>query len=794
MKKLFILIFYYILFSNNSFGQYPTHIVDATESYNGQFGHCVLRIQYVIPGSMRKPLLVVEGFDPGYIVKPEEAYGLTTLNSFILDIQNSGSAALQNLLTGGAPQYDIVYVEWSNGTDYLQRNALVVEEAIRWINAQKGLAGSNEPNVVLGQSMGGVVARYALRDMENKGQNHQTRLFISDDAPQQGANVPQGYQHLARHARDLYVKTGVGAIAAEVIQVIRNGASPLQALSLANQPAAKQILLNYVNDNNTVDNTVHDQWQTDLRNMGYPQGVAGVPFRKVVISNGSECAATEPFSAGDNLLTYQGRGRTSFLSDLGLSGIVLSTAAGLLNQPAFALGTLPGRNDFNFDFAVNSKATGSGNQVYKGKITYTKKLLWLIPITVVITNRSYNASAATLPYDYYPGGLYDIRSSGYDVQSSTFTSIWGSNNITVSRQPTFAFVPVTSALDIGGGSVSLANSDYLTKYIGSTPPIAPKNTPFQNFITAENSGSTNNEAHISFRQRNADWLAAELNSTNPVSNCSFICNSTNMTVTGPTTICTNPEIYTLNNVPAGTTISWQANPNIVTMAPAGNQVTVTRNGTGNFVLTANVFSATCGGVNINSATLRAGGFGSGDYPVSGPSSVTCNQFVTFSTVVLPGATNYAWFYPGNWTYQGGQGTNTITLLTHSPNGNYQVGVRVANICDAGGSPGIKFGSINGCSNFFKVSPNPGNSSITVAPDPALASAASTQNAGASSAAAGVIYQIKITDLQGNIKKTFSYPKGISSVKLNVSDLINGVYTIQIFNKAEWESQQLIINR
>src|SRR5690606_13123572 len=86
--------------------------------------------------------------------------------------------------------------------------------------------GVVQPNVVLGQSMGGVIARWALRDMEDKGQNHQTRLFISYDAPHQGANVPQGYQHLARHARDLYIKTGGTAILAETIQFFRGQAKP----------------------------------------------------------------------------------------------------------------------------------------------------------------------------------------------------------------------------------------------------------------------------------------------------------------------------------------------------------------------------------------------------------------------------------------------------------------------------------------------------------------------------------------------------------------------------------------
>jgi PGAP1-like protein len=237
MKYLFSRIIYLLFSPVFVIGQNVVPIT-ATESYNGQFAYGTLSVRYVLPGTMRKPLLVVEGFDPGHILKPEEQFGETSIKSFISDLSDDGTTALKTALVD-IPQYDIVYLDWNNGTDYIQRNALLVEEAIRWINSQKILAGSTEPNVVIGQSMGGVVARYALKDMENKGQNHQTRLFISHDAPQQGANVPQGYQHLARHARDLYIKSGITAATIEFIQIIEGNAfSPLRALSIANEPAA----------------------------------------------------------------------------------------------------------------------------------------------------------------------------------------------------------------------------------------------------------------------------------------------------------------------------------------------------------------------------------------------------------------------------------------------------------------------------------------------------------------------------------------------------------------------------
>ncbi|MGK4568407.1 hypothetical protein [Flavobacterium sp. 3HN19-14] len=49
----------------------------------------------------------------------------------------------------------------------------MVEDIIKWVNVQKSLAGSTAQNVVIGQSMGGVIARYALRDMEILQQSQQ---------------------------------------------------------------------------------------------------------------------------------------------------------------------------------------------------------------------------------------------------------------------------------------------------------------------------------------------------------------------------------------------------------------------------------------------------------------------------------------------------------------------------------------------------------------------------------------------------------------------------------------------
>jgi alpha-beta hydrolase superfamily lysophospholipase len=46
---------------------------------------------------------------------------------------------------------------------------------------------SNEPLVLIGASMGGLVSRYALTYMERYHMSHDVRTFISFDSPQKGA-------------------------------------------------------------------------------------------------------------------------------------------------------------------------------------------------------------------------------------------------------------------------------------------------------------------------------------------------------------------------------------------------------------------------------------------------------------------------------------------------------------------------------------------------------------------------------------------------------------------------------
>lgn len=78
--------------------------------------------------------------------------------------------------------------------------------------------------------MGGLVARWALRTMENRGLAHESHTYVSFDSPQKGANVPMGIQALV---------------------FLASRANILKGTELwvgLNSPAARQLLLRHFSD------------------------------------------------------------------------------------------------------------------------------------------------------------------------------------------------------------------------------------------------------------------------------------------------------------------------------------------------------------------------------------------------------------------------------------------------------------------------------------------------------------------------------------------------------------------
>ncbi|MGJ8551190.1 hypothetical protein [Winogradskyella wichelsiae] len=553
-----------------------------TTNFAGSANSATIQIDYIganACGDITRPLIVAEGFESG-LLGGEDPLGDNNIKKFIFETNNQTG----NLSTEIA-NYDIIYINWDQGRDDLRRNAALLQDIIEWVNTSKT---TDSTNVVLGQSMGGIIARYTLAQMEQDPDlDHDTHLYISHDAPHQGANIPISVQYLARHMADEFVSTPVGELD---LPTMGGGSVTIDDINnVFNSIGTQQLLANTIDGGFNLNNGAFDAWQTELQNVGYPQQT-----RNISISNGSHCSNIQENGPLGEVVYVSGNIEPTIFLDILINQIpILSTLedigyvtlAIILEDPAYLAGLLPGRTNLNARFeGKNLPPVGQIANIYRGRIRITKKIDFFIgslTYNINVTDRNYNnPNEVQLPLDSYPGGEYPVTFR-LDSLNQSETNNWLYNlDITGRNASGFNFIPSTSALDVGSGSVNLNNTDYLRIYTAANPPTGNHTIPFHNFITAYENANSINEAHISFNMRNGDWLATELD-TNPnnqdVFDCSFICNDTSLEITGSNILC-DTETYSLNI--AGVEYDWD-------IIEGGDLATITNNGNQTITLTSN---------------------------------------------------------------------------------------------------------------------------------------------------------------------------------------------------------------
>ncbi|MBC3845133.1 T9SS type A sorting domain-containing protein [Winogradskyella echinorum] len=238
MKKnyvLLLLLFPFLLIAQTTFTSTFTTDLSAYGELTSYPGEGEYQIFLSADNILDKPIFLIDGFDPG------DSRNITSIYNLLNFTGTSGSQNLADLLR--AEGFDVVVLNFptyirmadgatiDGGADFMERNAMVLVELINIINTDKA-ANSPEQNVIIGPSMGGIIARYALNYMENQSLDADTRLYISFDSPHYGANVPIGLQHQLNFLA--YNETSAVA----EIQPIING--------LLNSPAAKQLLTDHL--------------------------------------------------------------------------------------------------------------------------------------------------------------------------------------------------------------------------------------------------------------------------------------------------------------------------------------------------------------------------------------------------------------------------------------------------------------------------------------------------------------------------------------------------------------------
>lgn len=359
-------------------------IVEDTTTYNTPRGRLVASIPgakvRVVLGCDQvydKPIVIVEGLDMGENVNLDRLEATWTGRS---------TPVMEHYLAEG---YDLVFVDWQNSKDYIQNNAQVLKDIIEDVNQTKI---GNNPIIVIGTSMGGLVARWALREMEVQSTPHNVNLLICYDTPHQGANIPIGLTQL-------YWETPL-----DVFENLVKNALPknLYEMYMAlPSPSPRQLLMHWGGQTNVGVGNKHPDFVT-FRNALTALGNGGYPAtcRNVAMINGSMDASDQSiftdFNYGDRIM------------------------AGWI--PGFTRNTM-------FDIRTNSINAG----------TYVTRLaIFQVPPkfpTFLLKNIPLNISTND---DFVPGGRQSIENRVFPwLSTATFA---------------FSFVPTFSSIDYLGAT------------------------------------------------------------------------------------------------------------------------------------------------------------------------------------------------------------------------------------------------------------------------------------------------------------------------------------------------------
>lgn len=402
-------------------------------------------------GAVVKPFIFVEGFDSplvgllsssdwcGYIRKSITLQGMGSCDfSWLYD----------NHLTGAIKDnFDVFYVDFGNPYADIKDNAALLVQILDWINNQ--LKQGTERNVIVGHSMGGLIARYALCSMElsNPRHPHQTDYYVSYDAPHLGVNVPIGLQYAVRDLYEALYGTGL-----PMVSLTYRLFDPLVFYLICrfHSPSATQMMYYFVPLVGDATDAYHQTWQAELNSVGFPKGDEGHPIENLSIVNGGD-VGTPNQSILDLRVRVNDPSNTSFSWLQSLLLLVAKT------------------DNIHLSFQAK-RNSGGGSVVSTSRATIRKSWPWISgSVTVPLM------SADSVRVHYAPMGSpnLDYSSSSYlSFSIDTINLCAGIDSLYVNYTDPVLFVPSASALSDPLGY----NRDYY-----NSAPIPKEDTPFDSF-------------------------------------------------------------------------------------------------------------------------------------------------------------------------------------------------------------------------------------------------------------------------------------------------------------------------
>ncbi len=796
--------------------------------------------------TLLKPIIVIDGFDPGDKRKFEDCdceadpncnaknqkdgLFVPKLHESFYDLMDyfdaNGEKAnlLEKLRDLG---YDVILVNQPNysavneingqtlnvdgGADYIERNALALVSLIKQVNRKLLQNRSTSKLAVFGPSMGGQISRYALAYMEKKfaatadtSWKHNTYLWVSVDSPHLGANIPLGVQSLLNlvrgesdGAKEFYEKS-LASPAAQQQLIEFHKENPVTA------PFWVPLHLDYNNaDPNQLNSqTVSQNMPINRGNSMFQQhyindsnnGVANskgwpINLRKIAMTNGSLTGSKETaLPSGTPGPTFAADGER-VLNLRGFQRVNIVTP----------LGSITWRTQIASLETFFLPTTGNTARICRFKKHFDDRT----------TNApNYNSRGVM---DNVPGGFLNAQALVFNdaTANDPVPGVnlnnpvnWSLVNLSVTNivksisehfggsewylheyNPIHSFIPTFSAL-----AITNPNQNWNNPLNTNLTCPSNKQTPFDSYY-----GDSKNTEHTSFTYESVKWLLEELKN-NPQAPHFPIQDGS---LTGPDLICNSNSTYSFSDtckIPSAAT--WTVSPNLQIVASTNYSVTVKQitNGQGTITATfqnGQTFTKT---IWIGKPQLNQFTFGIGDNnPCIAPadcisSGLPSNEiyaaFDGMSTTEINTSSNWEWTLVNKLILLNGERNRRVICPLFVGNSGFKV--RAKNAC--GWSDWVTYPTfeITSCATNFKLAA----AIYSVYPNPSN-----------DIVTIDLKNQYHLPEKNANVSGELYDMLGISRSKVEIKDniasfsvlgLLKGIYVLKIYINDQVESHQIAV--
>lgn len=567
------------------------------------------------------PVIFIDGFDPSNSRDAKDIY-----NNYINKTQ---------IICDGIPVYladkmradgyDLIILDYKDGGNLIEKNGLLLAKTLEDIYSRYS-STLQDDFVVIGPSMGALVAQYGLAWMEKNGHSHHTRLYISFDGPHHGANVPLGLQKFIDYIDNAGLLNSLAQKAFQGLENTLDGYAAKQMLDLhffsnsQSEPAPdrdRTIFLKHLNSVNT--------WPGALR--------------KVAIINGNRDAINnQNVNPGDLILQFEHSTGWSWLSYK------------------------------DIDWNVHASEPNETNRIMHN---WSAMLGWLLLNTSFGWTNAYhvpgpnNAALDICPGSYF-GGL-----SGMHLQDG-FSSLGGIVSGYYHKANYTTFIPTVSST----ASYSLTSSNYNLYQSFSNDIISScaNNTPF-NWVYADHVSTD----HVQVDNNIGNWFINEIE--HKTQNLGTYNN--NSYIHGPGNVCyNNTAIYT-TAVPSTANINWSVGPGLTIFGGRNSPLCIVKSTNNSSAIASNVsctFTPTCADPLTNSTiTVNKTVY-------SGAPSLFLSfiPFPLLSCLYIADVTPPYYDATYEWSVNGAPWVSTgranIYLLDVSHTGSVPINVRITHSC------------------------------------------------------------------------------------------------------------------